>query len=137
MRKKPKKEVMPWRQGLLSHHQRGSMKQGDYTKVTDRVREEVNRRSQELLDTDIPVCERCGSPRELCKSHIQEASHRGAGFDPANIINLCGTHGTKGCHEWSDQTFAGRQWKKQYGAMLRLYYAEGNGKNYWSYKEEA
>jgi hypothetical protein len=138
MQKKKKKDPAPWRAGILDHHKRNKRKRGDVTKVTAQVREEVNRRSMELLGTDIPVCERCGTPRELSKAHILEAAHMGPGYDPANIMNLCGTHGFRGtCHDWADQTFVGRQWKKQYGAMLRLYYSEGNGKNYWSYKEEA
>jgi hypothetical protein len=138
MRKKPKKEVMPWRQGVLSHHQRGSMKRGDATKVTWEVRQEVNRRSMELRGTDIPCCEKCGTTKNLTKAHIVNASQGGLGYDPANIMNLCGTHGlTDTCHHKSDNSYTGRQWKKQYGAMLRLYYSEGNGKNYWSYKEEA
>ncbi|MNN38903.1 hypothetical protein D3C81_1529220 [compost metagenome] len=138
MRKKQKKPVMPWRDGILDHHKREKRLRGSITRVTPNVRSEVNRRSMELLGADIPVCERCGSPHNLSKAHIKEASHLGPGYDPANIMNLCGTHGMKGtCHDWADNTMEGRAYKKQYGAMLRLYYSEGNGKNYWSYKEEA
>lgn len=138
MRKKPKKKPAPWRVGILDHHQRGVPKSGDYTKVTSGVRKEVNRRSQELRDSTIPVCEHCGTTKGLTKAHIVNASQGGPGGDPSNIMNLCGTHGLIGtCHHWADSTLPGRKWKKQYGAMLRLYYSEGNGKNYWSYKEEA
>ncbi|KWX81416.1 hypothetical protein AML91_00045 [Paenibacillus jilunlii] len=67
-----------------------------------------------------------------------EAEQRGPGYDPANIMNLCDSHGLKvTCHDWCDNEFAGRTWKKPYGAMLRLYYSGGNGNNYCSYKEEA
>lgn len=117
--------------------QRIKPKRGDHTKVTAKVRTEVNRRSMELLGVDVPVCERCGTMRMLSKAHIVNASQLGSGRDPANIMNLCGTHGMKGtCHDWADQSAEGRLWKKQYGAMLRLYYAEGNGKYFWDYEGE-
>ena len=109
-------------------------KRGDITKVTPQVRAEVNRRSMELLDVDIPVCERCGTSKNLTKAHGIDASQGGSGRDPANIMNLCGTHGMAGtCHNWADNTREGRLWKKQYGAMLKLYYSEGNGKYFWMY----
>lgn len=54
-------------------------KRGDLTKVTPQVRSEVNRRSMELLDVDVPVCERCGSMKNLSKAHILEAAHLGPG----------------------------------------------------------
>lgn len=109
-------------------------KRGDATKVTPQVRHEVNRRSMELLDVDIPCCERCGTSRNLSKGHILEASHMGPGYIPWNIMNLCGTHGWKGtCHDWADNTREGRLWKKEYGAMLQLYYTEGNGQYFWKY----
>ena len=104
---------------------------GDITKVTTAVREEVNRRSMELMGTDVPVCERCGSPKELSKSHIENASQVGSGGTPLNIMNLCGTHGFVGtCHDWCDNTAKGREWKKGYGEMLLEYYNEGDGKPY-------
>lgn len=138
MRKKPKKPVAEYRKHILDHHKRKAPKSGDYTKVTYGVRNEVNRRSMELKDSTSAVCERCGTTKGLSKAHIKNASQGGPGGDPSNIMNLCGTHGlTETCHHWADSTIPGRKWKKQYGAMLRLYYSEGNGKNYWSYKEEA
>lgn len=116
------------------HKVRIKDKRGDHTKVSDKVRKEVNRRSMELFDTNVAVCERCGTTRNLSKAHIVNASQGGSGKDPANIMNLCGTHGMKGtCHDWADNTKEGRVWKKQYGAMLRLYYSEGNGKYFWKY----
>lgn len=138
MRKKQKKPVMPWREHILDDHKRVKRLRGAITKVTPHVRAEVNRRSMELMGVDIACCERCGTTKQLSKAHILEAAHLGPGYDPANIMNLCGTHGFRGsCHDWADNTHEGRKWKKQYGAMLRLYYAEGNGQHYWSYKEEA
>jgi len=116
------------------HSKRNKRKRGDITRVTTKVREEVNRRSMELMDVDVPVCERCGTMYNLSKAHIHEAAHLGPGDIPWNIMNLCGTHGWKGtCHDWADNTKEGRAWKKQYGAMLRLYYGEGNGKYFWQY----
>lgn len=120
---KKKKPIAPWRQNILSHHKRSAPKRGDYTKVTANVRKEVNRRSMELLGATVPVCERCGTTMNLTKAHIVNASQGGPGGDPSNIINLCGTHGMKGtCHDWADNTKAGREWKEQYGKMLRKYY---------------
>ena len=137
MQRKPKKEPAPWRKDILSHHKRNKRLAGAITKVTDAVRVEVNRRSMEIMGTDIPVCERCGTSKQLSKCHIKEASQYGAGYDPANIMNLCGTHGFRGtCHDWADHTKEGRLWKKQYGAMLRLYYREGAGVNYWTYHDD-
>lgn len=137
MQRKKKKTPAPWRVGILDHHQRNKRLAGAITKVTAEVRAEVNRRSMEIMGTDVPVCERCGTSKNLSKGHIVEASHLGPGYDPANIMNLCGTHGFKGtCHDWADNDYAGRQWKKQYGAMLKLYYREGAGMNYWRYHDD-
>jgi hypothetical protein len=52
----------------------------------------------------------------------------GSGGDPANIVNLCGTHGMGGrdgkggCHDFCDNTAAGREWKIQKRAELLAYY---------------
>lgn len=120
---KKKKPIAPWRQNILAHHKRGNPKRGDITKVTPNVRKEVNRRSMELTGSTEPVCERCGTTKNLTKAHIINASQGGPGNDPANIINLCGTHGMKGtCHDWADNTIEGRKWKERYGKMLRKYY---------------
>lgn len=120
---KKKKPIAPWRQNILAHHKRSAPKRGDITRVTPNVRKEVNRRSMEMLGASVPVCERCGTTQNLTKAHIVNASQGGPGGDPANIINLCGTHGMKGtCHDWADNTKDGRKWKEQYGKMLRKYY---------------
>lgn len=135
--KKKKKQQMPWKVGILDHHQRNKKLAGAITKVTDAVRAEVNRRSMEIMGTDVPVCERCGTSKSLSKAHIVEASQYGAGYDPANIMNLCGTHGFTGtCHDWADNQKEGRDYKRQYGAMLKLYYREGNGMHHWNYHDD-
>lgn len=52
------------------YRKRRKPKAGDITKVTPKVRNEVNRRSMELLNVDVPVCERCGSMKNLSKAHV-------------------------------------------------------------------
>lgn len=137
MQKKKKKTPAPWRTGILDHHKRNKKLAGAITKVTAEVRSEVNRRSMEIMGTDVPCCERCGTSKQLSKAHLKEASQLGPGYDPANIMNLCGTHGFSGtCHDWADNCKDGRDFKRQYGAMLRLYYREGAGMNHWTYHDD-
>ena len=124
--------AIPYPKSRQVSKKRFKPRRGDHTKVTANVRTEVNRRSMELSGCDIPVCERCGTTKNLTKAHIINASQGGAGGDPANIMNLCGTHGWEGtCHDHCDNTQDGHKFKKQYGAMLKLYYSEGNGKAHW------
>lgn len=93
----------------------------------------------ELWDSDIPLCEKCGYARDLTKAHILNASQGGSGSDPANILNLCGSHGIGGrdgrggCHDKSDNTAAGRTWKVAQGEKLAEYYRAGEGRKHWKY----
>ena len=109
-------------------HGRNKQKRKDVTKVTDKVRKEIARRSMELLEIDIAGCEHCGYTRDLCAAHMDNASQMGSGSEPWNVAYLCGSHGIGGfngkggCHDWADNTKAGREWKEQYGKMLRKYY---------------
>jgi hypothetical protein len=121
-------------------HKRAKPKRGDSTKITNAVREEVNRRSMERMGTDVPVCERCGYFKDLTKAHLSNASQGGSGGVPWNIIQLCGSHGIGGhngkggCHDWADNTLEGREWKEQQLTRLTIYYT-GEGAKHWKHSE--
>lgn len=66
MRKKPKKEVMPWRQGILSHHKRGGMTQKQMGDISDKVRKEVRARSGGICELRI----RCHGSPAVQQAHI-------------------------------------------------------------------
>lgn len=118
-------------------HKRGKTKRGNVTVITDKVRREVNRRSMSLWDVNTPCCERCGYTNDLCGAHMENASQGGTGGHPANIVNLCGTHGMGGyngqggCHDWADNSLDGREWKKRKAAELEKYYKTGEGRKHW------
>lgn len=131
-----KKKVAPWREGILSHHKRNKPKRGDYTRITDAVRKEVDRRSMEKWRSELPCCEVCGKTNFICKGHLQNASQMGSGSDPRNIFNVCGTHGTEGCHDYCDNHPAGRKFKEQYAVILKDYYDNGKGREHWSDNDE-
>lgn len=105
-------------------HGRRKKKRGQHTEVTQAVRNEIDRRSREIWNVNIRCCERCGTIHNLTAAHIVNASQYGSGSDPANLIQLCGTHGFGGCHDWADNTAAGRKWKKEYAEFLQNYYKE-------------
>lgn len=123
--------VFEYRPSPKPQHGRNKPKRGTVTKVKNNVRDEVNRRSMELMDVDVPVCERCGSSKDLTKAHMEAAAQGGSGSEPWNIVNLCGTHGTKQCHEWADNTPEGLKWKKKKRVDLLSYYLMGEGRNHW------
>jgi hypothetical protein len=110
------------------NHGRNKPKRGSLTKITQKVRDEVNRRSMENGFHFVPVCERCGYSSDLTKAHLVNASQGGRGDDPANVVNLCGSHGIGGsdnkggCHDWADNSTAGREWKKAKRLELIEYY---------------
>lgn len=111
---------------------RGKPKRGDRTAVTDAVRKEIARRSMERWNTNVRCCERCGAIRNLTAAHMENASQGGSGSEPWNIALLCGTHGLAGsCHDWSDNTTEGRDWKVNFAAELLEYYDNGAGRGKW------
>lgn len=122
-------------------HGRTKKKRGQLTEITNKVREEVNRRSMERMGCDVPVCERCGYARDLTKAHIVNASQMGSGGVPWNILSLCGSHGIGGhdgkggCHHWADNTEEGREWKEQQLTRLTIYY-NGEGAKHWTQLNE-
>ncbi|WP_409346795.1 hypothetical protein [Paenibacillus sp. MBLB4367] len=79
----------------------------------------------EKWNSPVPCCERCGRNNRTA-AHMENASQLGPGNVPWNVCNLCGTHGTKGCHDWADNTRDGIEWKmKKRTELLEYYAAEG------------
>jgi hypothetical protein len=101
-------------------HRRNKPKRGRHTAITDKVREEVERRSG-------GACERCGRTRAKHwyeMAHLVNASAIGSGRDPWNIAKLCGPKTATGtCHQIADETAEGKEWKMRKLAELLEYYA--------------
>lgn len=99
-------------------HNRRAPKRGDLTKITNKVRKEVQIRSE-------GKCERCGRTTAYAfeMSHLIQASQGGSGSDPANIVLLCGPSVNTGtCHNFADYTAAGREWRMQKRKELIEFY---------------
>lgn len=93
-------------------------KAGQRTRITEKVRKEVARRSQKR-------CERCGRSRAYAfeMAHLINASQLGSGAEPWNVALLCGPSVNSGtCHHYVDSTKAGREWKQQFRDRLIKYY---------------
>lgn len=102
------------------NHKRRVPKRGTLTKITNKVRQEVLRRSE-------GKCERCGRTRAYAfeMAHLIQASDLGRGDDPANIVLLCGPSVNTGtCHNFADYTAEGREWRMQKRKELIAYYNE-------------
>lgn len=112
------------------NHARGKRKRGNVTRITQKVRDECNRRSMEVWNINVPCCERC-SKLNYTAAHMQPAGQMGPGDVPWNVVNLCGTHGTKECHDWADNTEQGRAWREKKAKELYEYYHKGQGRFYW------
>ncbi|MEK3788776.1 hypothetical protein [Paenibacillus sp. FSL K6-1230] len=114
-------------------HKRNRKKKGNHTAITAAVREEVDRRASEHLG--YLTCERCGRSRPAMwfeKAHLINASQYGSGSEPWNIANLCGPRSETGtCHQWVDDTAAGRDWKLQKRNELIQYYFHGRKLDMW------
>jgi len=101
-------------------HRRRVPKQRNRTRITNKVRKEVLRRSE-------GKCERCGRSRSYSfeMAHLQQASQGGWGNDPANIVLLCGPSVNTGtCHNFADYTAEGRTWRKEKRSELKRYYEQ-------------
>lgn len=99
-------------------HKRRVPKQKDRTKITNKVRREVLKRSE-------GKCECCGrtSAYVFEMAHLIQASHGGRGDDPANIAYLCGPSVNTGtCHNFADYTAEGRAWRMKKLEELKRYY---------------
>ena len=93
-------------------------KRGNRTRITQKVRIEVLRRSEGL-------CERCGkhSSWGMEMAHLEQASSGGSGSDESNVVLLCGPSVQTGtCHNFADYTSAGREWRKAKREELQNYY---------------
>lgn len=110
-------------------HKRGKPKRGTHTKITQKVRGEVDRRTG--------GCERCSRtiPEHWFEmAHLENASQMGSGRVPWNVAKLCGPRTATGtCHQICDDTAAGRAWKRQKRAELIEYYTNGAGREIWPY----
>src|SRR5699024_12345998 len=97
-------------------HRRRVPKQRNRTRITNKVRKEVLRRSE-------GKCERCGRSRSHSfeMAHLQQASQGGWGNDPANIVLLCGPSvNTGACNNFADYTDEGSAWSTEYrGELIR------------------
>lgn len=112
------------------NHNRGKPKRRNVTAVTDKVRKELDRRAMEIWESPVACCERCGRHNRTA-AHMEAAGQMGPGNVPWNVVNLCGTHGTKECHDWADNTREGMDWKKAKAAELYEYYHDGEGQHHW------
>lgn len=102
------------------NHKRRIPKRGNVSKITNKARQEVIKRSE-------GKCERCGRSRSYAfeVSHLVQASQGGRGDDPANLVLLCGPSVNTGtCHNFADYTAKGREWRMQKRKELKQYYAE-------------
>ncbi|MET3700155.1 hypothetical protein SAMN05877753_12211 [Bacillus oleivorans] len=102
-------------------HKRRVPKRGNLTKITQKVRKEVLRRSG-------GKCERCGKSQAYSfeMAHLKQASQGGSGSEPWNVALLCGPSvNSDTCHHFADYTAEGREWRKTKRAELeRLYKGE-------------
>lgn len=104
MRKKPKKEVKPWRQGLLSHHKRGGLTQKQMGDISTKVRKEVRERSGGICELRI----RCHGSPAVQQAHItgrRQLDHKTTADD---LRDAC-----IACHNWLDETPEGIRYKRQ------------------------
>lgn len=100
------------------YHKRRKPKRGNQSRITQKVRQEVQNRSQ-------GQCERCGrtSAYSFEMAHLINASQGGVGNNPNNIVLLCGPKvNTNTCHQWADETREGREWKQAKHKELKDYY---------------
>lgn len=105
------------------NHKRRVPKRGQLTRITNKVREEVLKRSE-------GKCERCGRTNAYAfeMSHLIQASQLGRGDDPANIVLLCGPSVNTGtCHNFADYTAKGREWRMEKRKELKQHYGKRQG----------
>lgn len=103
MRKKTKKEVMPWRQGLLSRHKRGGLTQKQMGDISDKVRKEVRERSGGICELRV----RCNGSPAVQQAHItgrKQLTHKTTADD---LRDAC-----IACHRHIDETPEGIRYKR-------------------------
>jgi 5-methylcytosine-specific restriction endonuclease McrA len=99
-------------------HKRGKPRRGQFTRITQKVRQEVLERSEGR-------CERCGRSQSYSfeMGHLINASQGGSGSEPWNIALLCGPSVNSGtCHNWADYTEDGRRWRLAFRERLEKKY---------------
>lgn len=100
------------------NHRRRVPKRRNITKITNKVRDEVLRRSE-------GKCERCGRTNAYAfeMAHLIQASQLGRGDDPANVVLLCGPSTNSGtCHHFADYSKKGSEWRMEKRKELIPYY---------------
>lgn len=99
-------------------HKRSKPKRRNVTRITQKARDEVLRRSG-------GSCECCGrtSAYVFEVAHLRSAAQGGSGKDPSNLSLLCGPSVSSGtCHHWADSTKKGREWRQCMRMKLEEYY---------------
>lgn len=103
MRKKPKKEVKPWRQGLLSHHKRGGMTQKQMGDISEKVRKEVRERSGGICELRV----RCPGSHAVQQAHITSRVRINHKTTADDLRDAC-----IACHRYIDETPEGIRYKR-------------------------
>jgi len=104
------------------NHKRKSPKRKDVTRITQKARDEVLRRSE-------GKCECCGrtSAYAFEVAHLKGAAQGGSGSEPSNLALLCGPSVNTGtCHNWADYTKEGKEWRTEKRKELKQYYEQKN-----------
>lgn len=112
------KKFSPYSKEQQLKSNRNKPKRGNLTKITQKVRREVEERSE-------GKCERCGRINAYCfeMAHLQNASQLGSGSEPWNVALLCGPKVNTGtCHNIADETKEGKEWKQAYREKLKKLY---------------
>jgi hypothetical protein len=102
-------------------YKRGKPRRGQFTRITQKVRQEVIRRSN-------GHCERCGRSQAYSfeMAHLINASQGGSGSEFWNVALLCGPSVNSGtCHHWADYTQEGRSWRLSFRERLKEKYKKG------------
>lgn len=102
--KKKKKELSPWKVGILSHHKRGGLTQKQMGDISDKVRKEVRERSGGICELRV----HCHGSPAVQQAHItgrKQLTHKTTADD---LRDSCLT-----CHKWMDETPEGIRFRRQ------------------------
>ncbi|MNC07124.1 hypothetical protein D3C75_546570 [compost metagenome] len=103
MRKKQKKPVMPWRDGILDHHKRVKLTQRQMGDISPNVRKQVRERSGGICELQI----RCNGSPAVQQAHItgrKQLTHKTTADD---LRDAC-----IACHRYIDETPEGIRYKR-------------------------
>jgi hypothetical protein len=104
LRKKSKKPVAPWREGILDHHKRGGLTQKQMGDISPQVRKEVRERSKGICELRI----KCSGARTVQQAHItgrKQLTHKTTAKD---LRDAC-----VACHIYIDETPEGIRYKRK------------------------